>query len=662
MRAEKISLVRVELDLLLINVLSILLIFITVFLPSNILRPVLAFPFVTFFPGYIFLKVSFSEKEINLLERIALSFGLSMIIVTLAGLIIAYSPLKLTLYHSLLSIYFFILITSIIGQYHPTFSVRGKLQTYSSLKRTNLILACSLITLLGIFIRFYPVLDYSLFCGSWMPGNHLYHTYYTLQTGELLEKEGIHTPTEFSNTIYNTIHNRGFILFQIIFSLIFGLTNLEEFLFYNKFFPWCGALLFPLCVLLVANKIAKELGGKLSAHHYLIFYFVANFASLKLLVDSSFMTNNVIMSLSHIFFVIYFLLDKDKRLKNQLLGVLFGFFVFIYYYTAGIIFLIILLTLGLVQRIKKERLISEAYISTYSISFIAYYMYTAEITFRALTLTLKSAIYSPGAPPAQLSLGRSIMEFTIPHLSAYLNTLLIGIFIITFVYWWVRGEIERNAYTNFIIYVILGLVLSGFALFLWEGLKATVRLNTYAVIPFLLALSLLTVSSQKGSDKKKKVAIVLSLLIATTSIVAYVPGTVILPSYLTYPEKNAIIWYCKHESEKGFVFTDFRIGAAPIMLDCFVFTGITGREIELKEYLINVYYGDSALKASETLAEYGASYILLSEEMEYTAIAPMSMGHYQPIPPEGVAKYANSSLFGKIYDNSKAWYYILQGR
>jgi len=321
---------KIELDLLLTNLLSILLILIVVFLPSNILRAVLGFPFVTFFPGYVFTKIYFSEEEINLLERVALSFGISMIIVPVLGLNLAYSPLKITLYPSLFSIYIFILITSIIGQYRPkfSFSIKGGINPLISLKSINVVLAFILITLLGIFIRFYPALDYSLFGGNWMPGNHLYPIYYTLQTGELLERDIINTPTLFSCTIYNVLHNKANTLFQIFTFLILGFPTLNEFLWLNKFFPWYGALLFPLSALLVANRIGKNQGKNIPTCYNLFIYFVATFASYILLIASSFITNNAIIGLLFIFYSIYFLIG-NKNPKNQLFGILFGIFIFL---------------------------------------------------------------------------------------------------------------------------------------------------------------------------------------------------------------------------------------------------------------------------------------------------------------------------------------------
>ena len=49
-----------------------------------IIRGILGFIFVFFLPGFTWTWVFFSGKQINLIERLALSFGLSIAIVTLS--------------------------------------------------------------------------------------------------------------------------------------------------------------------------------------------------------------------------------------------------------------------------------------------------------------------------------------------------------------------------------------------------------------------------------------------------------------------------------------------------------------------------------------------------------------------------------------------------
>ena len=55
-------------------------------------RYLLASVFVLFLPGYSFIKVLFPVKEIDIMERIALSIGMSLAIVPINALILNYTP------------------------------------------------------------------------------------------------------------------------------------------------------------------------------------------------------------------------------------------------------------------------------------------------------------------------------------------------------------------------------------------------------------------------------------------------------------------------------------------------------------------------------------------------------------------------------------------
>lgn len=647
---------NIEIDLLFINLFSLALIITIVFDPISVLRPILGFLFVTFFPGYVFTKICFSEKEISIVERIALSFGMSMIIIPILGFILVYAFSEIDLYRSLFLIYLFILIFSIIGQYKPKFSLRGKTKFYFDIKVLNIVLTFILITIFGLYVRIYPTLKYSLLCGGWLPGNHLYPIYFTLQTGKLLEKGMIDTPTVFSNTIYNFIHNKAFIFFHVFIFLIMGYTNLGNFLLLNKFFPWYGILLFPLSALLIANIIAKNLRKKLTIEQAIFIYLISTFASYKLIVDSRFMNNNLIIGYILILFAIYWLLC-NKNLRTQLVGILFGIFIYLYYYTAGFVFLIVLLTIYTIQEIKKQYTIPKSYIILYCIFFIIYYLYLASSVFRSFVMVFTKAISIPGEMPARTLWGRDIIKIDPAYISAYINFFLIIILTILFIYLWLRKEIIRNLSTNFTSYMILSLVLVFIVFYIYRGLNGATRISSYATIPFLLILCILLMEK----PNLKRILYFASLLVISTSIIAYVPGTTTHTNYLTFTESASIGWYLMHNVTGKFVFTDARVGTAPIMLNCFIFTGIYGNTkiypFENKA-LYSIYYGSSAIDSFKALEEYKASYILLSKEMQNYGILALADA-YKPISRENLIKYESSSYFGKIYDNGGAYYYML---
>lgn len=108
--------IRIRSELLLLNLLVILLIAAIILLPSNMLRIILGIPFVLFFPGYVLTATLFPKKEgVGGIERVAFSFGLSIAVVSLMGLILNYTPWGIRLESILYSMASFILIMSIIA-------------------------------------------------------------------------------------------------------------------------------------------------------------------------------------------------------------------------------------------------------------------------------------------------------------------------------------------------------------------------------------------------------------------------------------------------------------------------------------------------------------------------------------------------------------------
>jgi len=108
--------IRIRDELILLNILAILLILIIVFFPSSILRVILGLPFILFFPGYTLIGALFPRKTgLDSIERVAWSFGLSIVIVPLIGLILNYTPWGIRLYPMLISVAIFIVTTSAVA-------------------------------------------------------------------------------------------------------------------------------------------------------------------------------------------------------------------------------------------------------------------------------------------------------------------------------------------------------------------------------------------------------------------------------------------------------------------------------------------------------------------------------------------------------------------
>jgi len=109
---------KIKRDYIWVNLIVLILIIIISLIPIKPVRIVLGLLFVLFLPGYIFIAALFPKKgDLDSIERVALSFGLSIAIVPLIGLILNYTPWGIRLYPILFSISAFILICSIITWY-----------------------------------------------------------------------------------------------------------------------------------------------------------------------------------------------------------------------------------------------------------------------------------------------------------------------------------------------------------------------------------------------------------------------------------------------------------------------------------------------------------------------------------------------------------------
>ena len=107
-----------ETDLTAIAIITVILILIIAFLPSNALRIILGLPFIILFPGYTLLAALFPKKaDLGGIERVALSLGLSIAIVPLIGLILNYTPWGIRLYPVLVFATLFILVASAVAWY-----------------------------------------------------------------------------------------------------------------------------------------------------------------------------------------------------------------------------------------------------------------------------------------------------------------------------------------------------------------------------------------------------------------------------------------------------------------------------------------------------------------------------------------------------------------
>ncbi len=104
-------------ELVIIVVLSLVLVPL-VLLTSGALRIALGLVFVLFFPGYTLIAALFPKKgSLDGMERLALSLGLSIAVVSLIGLILNYTPWGIRLYPILISLLLLIIGMTAIAWY-----------------------------------------------------------------------------------------------------------------------------------------------------------------------------------------------------------------------------------------------------------------------------------------------------------------------------------------------------------------------------------------------------------------------------------------------------------------------------------------------------------------------------------------------------------------
>lgn len=109
---------HLELDLLVIDVLTLLLVVVVLALPIPFLREILGLLFVLFSPGYVLVAAIFpGQNSLGTTTRLSLSLGLSIAVGVFIGLILGVTPLGFTLNSILVVMALFTLVTSCLAWY-----------------------------------------------------------------------------------------------------------------------------------------------------------------------------------------------------------------------------------------------------------------------------------------------------------------------------------------------------------------------------------------------------------------------------------------------------------------------------------------------------------------------------------------------------------------
>ncbi len=103
-------------DLIAIGIATAALLAAVFLLPHSPVRVVLGLPFVLFFPGYALIAALYPRKDdLDGVERLALSLGLSLAVVPLIGLVLNYTPWGIRLAPILVSLTLFTIICSVLA-------------------------------------------------------------------------------------------------------------------------------------------------------------------------------------------------------------------------------------------------------------------------------------------------------------------------------------------------------------------------------------------------------------------------------------------------------------------------------------------------------------------------------------------------------------------
>ena len=108
---------RKDWDLWSIIIGSLLLVGVAFVLPDSLFLTILSVPFVLFLPGYSAMALLFPDRRLDIIERIALSFGLSIAIAPLVGIGLRYAPSGFSLALMMLIIAMMTLVLALLSFY-----------------------------------------------------------------------------------------------------------------------------------------------------------------------------------------------------------------------------------------------------------------------------------------------------------------------------------------------------------------------------------------------------------------------------------------------------------------------------------------------------------------------------------------------------------------
>ncbi|MFA4640545.1 hypothetical protein [Pyrococcus kukulkanii] len=550
-----------------------------------------------------------------------------------------------------------------------------KSRAYRSVSTLNLIFSVLLFTLIGSIIRIYPNLKYSLYQGVWFP-NVFFSAYYTAKYGKIFSPDLVNVTTTFSRTIYNAAHLIAYSSFYGILFNIIGINEVRDVLIFNKFVPWQGVILIPIITLLNTKLILKNIKTTtLKPTDYMLVYtasifpsFIIVFRTNESVSETPFGYALLMLNLS----LILKLLTSNNDKRIMLLLILLSIVLPMYYHSAATVYLIILCVLFMiiVTLHKQEFRNFYNYFVIYLVSFATITNYLGKSFFGSIISVIWQLLHGLqglnlkpyGSTPAKL--------FNIP---LWWTVLLIanGGLVVLIIFIGIVATMSSLArFSRKILYIIIASIIAVSSFLMWGGIPALLSrglqyltLISLIILPYIvihldahknLSINLKIVSLQI----KKATILIIVILLSITSIVLYISNSYLMPTYLTEKERVAIDWYSRYYQIDSYVFTDFRIGTAPILLELYNFNGIPGyTETELS--MIYEIYGSSK-DTTGLLKDLSYNYIFLSREMSKKYPGILTFRTQITNIKVNFAKYHFSYNCATIYNNNDALiYYII---
>jgi uncharacterized membrane protein len=393
-------------------------------------RQVIAFVYITFVPGFTILKL-LKQDELDIIEKVVFSVGLSIAFLMLVGLVINIvgplagftSPLEPTLLIAVISC--FVLVGSALcyskslGDIHLNEAAKGTIAKAlpivslpilstigafwaNATGNTSILLMALIATLMvfgiAVFSKrlvpegFHTIVIFSIavtlvfqftLVSSYLYGfSDIHIEYYILR---LTEKSGYWNPTaSFTDQVYGTYNNMlSITVLPTIYSNMLGIDS-----------TWILKIVFPLIFAFVPLALYLMWREKLGVT-------IALFSAFLLMSQVTFYTEMLNLArqmIAELFFVLLFIVLFSKKLTSInmiILFMIFSFSLVVSHYSMALIFLFLVLTTWLFAYYAKKmnKNLTLPMIALFSTIMFSWYIYTsASISFETI-LSFANSIY-----------------------------------------------------------------------------------------------------------------------------------------------------------------------------------------------------------------------------------------------------------------------------